>query len=400
MAIKNTSLTNMLDAEHQKNNQDLDLILSGNHYKKIAIVSDIIAQKEFAMRQDKLLFNMTNFPEKYLSLDCDKLSFNFKISDVDYNQLSNQISKVKTLKKQEVLKVRAHRVDNNSEIKKLGNLVVYIKCDLSLVSNPENSVSIFLGMRTGKKYGARVELTPSKFNDDELNTIFHHIQTVLGKTRYKQVMTSARISRVDIGCNLVGIYKPIITLIPKYSYIRSCNSYPNRDKCANMYLNNSFIITESYYCGSMKSSHCLVYDKGLESQKRGVGLTNPITRIEYRHLLHKSRKSLKLNDLNKLEPKLQNYWFIAPWVFKRLTKDTINILICNQGLSSIKEGWRLARCELLTTSSELKGAIKKRKARYSIKGGWLRENQDKILKQYRDILINPKSKHLKLMQRE
>jgi hypothetical protein len=390
MAIKNTSLANTKIHHCQKNPQGLDLFLNGNHYKDSAIVSDILVQKEFAMAQDKLLFAMTKFPEKYLELDCDKLSFNLTVSDADYKQLSNQISKIKTAKRQEILKVKIYPVDDNSTSKKLGNLLVYKRCDLSLVTNLENSVSVFLGMRTGKQYGVRVEFTPSKFSDDELNTIFHHIQTVLGKTRYKQVMTSAKVSRVDIGCNLAGIYKPIIALLPKYKSIRTCNSYPNRDTCPIKYRENSFIVTESYYCGSMKSSHCVVYDKGLESEKKGIGHTKPTTRIEYRYLVHKSGKSLKLNGLASLEPRLQNYWFIAPWVFKRLTKETINILICNQGLSSIKEGWLLARHELIKASSELKGATKKRKARYSIKNSWLKDNQAKILNRYQDIVINPK----------
>lgn len=390
MAIKNTSLANPKRHHCQKNTKSLDLLISGNHYKDSAVVSDILVQKKFAMAQDKLLFAMTKFPEKYLELDCDKLSFNFKVSDADYKQLSNQISKVKTSKKQKILKARLYPVDNKSASKKLGDLLVYIRCDLSLVTNLENSVSVFLGMRTGKQYGVRIEFTPSKFSDDELNTIFHHIQTVLGKTRYKQVMNSAKISRVDIGCNLVGIYKPIIALLPKKNYIRVCSSYPNRDTCPIRYRKNSLIVSESYYCGSIKSSHCLVYDKGLESKKKGIGHTNPTTRIEYRYLVHKSGKSLKLNNLAALEPKLQSYWFIAPWVFKRLTTETINILVCNQGLSSIKEGWNLAKNELIETSSQLKGATKKRKARYSIKNSWLKDNQAKILNRYRDILINPK----------
>ena len=390
MSIKNTSLANEKSHYYQKNIQGIDLFLKGNHYKDNAIVSDILMQKVFAMAQDKLLFAMTKFPEKYLELDCDKLSFNFKVSNADYKQLSNQICKIKTAKRQEILRIKLYPVDDNSPIKKLGNLLVYKKCDLSLVTNLKNSVSVFLGMRTGKQYGVRVDFTPSKFSDDELNTIFYHIQTVLGKTRYKQLMMSAKVSRVDIGCNLVGIYKPIIALLPKYKSIRTCNSYPNRDKCPVRYRVNSFIVTESYYCGSIRSSHCVVYDKGLESGKKVVGHTKPTTRIEYRYLVHKSGKSLKLNGLASLEPRLQNYWFIAPWVFKRLTKETINILICNQGLSSIKEGWLLARHELIKASSELKGATKKRKARYSIKNSWLKDSQAKILNRYRDILINPK----------
>ena len=230
MSIKNTSLANEKSHYYQKNIQGIDLFLKGNHYKDNAIVSDILMQKVFAMAQDKLLFAMTKFPEKYLELDCDKLSFNFKVSNADYKQLSNQICKIKTAKRQEILRIKLYPVDDNSPIKKLGNLLVYKKCDLSLVTNLKNSVSVFLGMRTGKQYGVRVDFTPSKFSDDELNTIFYHIQTVLGKTRYKQLMMSAKVSRVDIGCNLVGIYKPIIALLPKYKSIRTCNSYPNRDK--------------------------------------------------------------------------------------------------------------------------------------------------------------------------
>ena len=206
--------------------------------------------------------------------------------------------------------------------------------------------------------------------------IFHHLQSVFGCNRYNQVISRARVSRVDIGLNLKGISKSCLVTIPKYSRCKVSNYYPNSDKQG--YLESGQSVTESYYHGSQKGSHLIVYDSSLNNlnrKKQSIGL---VARVEYRYLLHASKMELTVSTLPYLKPTLHLYRFINPWIFKCLPATLIKELITNQGIASQSRAWSEVKSLLKQRGKTITSRKRKRKGLIIMSRGFGRRVKNPI----------------------
>ncbi|MBB1417238.1 hypothetical protein H5187_08100 [Pseudoalteromonas sp. SG44-1] len=366
------------------------------HFISIEDVIDVMSQKEIAMEQNNLLEKYLEHPRNNITLDCDKLVFNANISEKDYMRFCQNFYRVKTSEKRKLLDIRL-RFPQESE-KHIGHYICQKVFTINASTNEFNKVFIYLCIDKDKNRMLHVVFTPRLFDDIELSVIFHHLLTVLGRTRYVQIFSKARLSRVDIGFNLPCISKASLIVMPKHNRCRVSNNYPNRDEQGYLYVDTESRVSESYYCGSQKGSHLVVYDSflnNLNKKNHVVGLTS---RVEYRYKLHANKEHVTIATLNEVKPILHLYSFVRPWVFKCLPIQLTEIMITNQGIASIRRAWEEAKLCLKKRGKEITTNKRKRKGLVSLNESWLFYEQSKLLLHYRLILLNPKSSSLMIKQ--
>lgn len=380
-----------IEAELSKLYKDSVIDSDGNvksHFISPNNVIDVISNKGVAMWQNFLLEKYLSSPDQNLTLDCDKLTFNVQLSERDYQRLCENIEVVKTTAKKKLLNIKQRPPSEDEKLK--GRFLCSRVFILFASTNPSNKVFIYLCVDKDKNRALHVAFTPRLFEVVELKAIFHHLMTTLGKTRYLQVISNARLSRVDIGFNLPNVSKACLVVMPKHNRCSVSNHYPNRDEHSYLFTASDDRVSESYYCGSQKGSHLLTYDRYLRILNKPRGNFKIMTRVEYRHKLHADAEHLTVKKLSEVKPKLHLYWFVSPWVFKVIPAAVTELMITNQGLSRILRAWSTAKQELLDRGNKLCGNTCKRKGRLSLRKKWLAKEQHALLALYQHIILNPK----------
>lgn len=369
-----------------------DFVIGSNdevkkHFLSPDNVINVISKKRVTMQQNSLLEKYLCSPSQNLTLDCDKITFNANISENDMKRFRNNFGVVKTKERKNLLIVRQRPPQCDEERK--GRFICSRVFTIYASTNLNSKVFIYLCVDKNN-WVLHVAFTPRLFADIELAAIFHHILTTLGKTRYLQVISKARLSRIDIGFNLPNISKACLVAMPKHRRCTVSNHYPNSDEQAYLFTQEDNRVSESYYCGSQKGSHLLVYDRYLRVLNLTGDDLNLMARVEYRHKLHADKAFLTVEMLSMLKPKLHLYKFVSPWIFKAISAPVIELMVTNQGLAGITRAWFEAKKELSERSYSIDCRKRKRKGSLSLKEKWLMNEQKALLERYQHLILNPK----------
>ncbi|WP_159655549.1 hypothetical protein [Vibrio atypicus] len=335
-------------------NHRLRKLIDTNTYSYIKDINrsiGILSKRALLMYQSRLLRKMLGKPEQYLSLDCDKLVFTMNCSDGDIQHLTSQLTSNIPLYLNSILTVKKHAIGKvNGDCKRENsygrtkNRPIYNHA-YKMTIEGKNKSHLIIYIADGEssknhKKSIRICYNPNNLNDFEHHVIFGYLKSTLTNRRYTQLMKKARITRIDIGFNMVGVTFPLVIVFPKKGTIKITDEYPRGD-----------CIKETLYLGSkFKSCHTIVYDKIIkeikfdESSIRDKSLALSYlnsslltTRVERRHLPYRMKRILLLTEMNNINLSLQDITFIDPSILMGVPKEVISKLITNKTYSRTQD---------------------------------------------------------------
>jgi hypothetical protein len=282
---------------------------------------NVLQNKELCEYQSQLLRSFIKSPESNLVLDCDKLTFTSRCTEKDINQLLDPDVGIKCYRINciaEILDIKkGEDVGGINDYTEGPNKPYYNHCiDIMILSGEIFKIYIADGEASKNGIiGIRIDFIPERYSEFELRLIFGHIRSVLKTNRYKQIMSHARVTRVDAGFNMQGVFFPFIYATLKNRRFKIGRCYPCDD---------GVHLSETCYFGSKKkSSYFIVYDKALKElvtlKKRGKEITEgiiqqlaAITRVEYKYYPDRSNIRLPLVKLGHADIKLHLIKFVDP----------------------------------------------------------------------------------------
>lgn len=224
--------------------------------------------------QSRLMQQYFTEPEKYLELDCDRLTATFDITENDVTAMLNKITKFPHQVYEEVISIKRVPVASINNKKKYvdeqgvleNNRPFYTHCyRLEVFNNRRKFFIIHIadGLHSkSSKLGFRIDFIPDRFTAFELRLIFSHIRSVLSTKRYEQLVKHANVTRVDIGINFYGLMSPFVHAF------NHANRKRSRDKYSSATFPKGRFITETvYYNSKRNSSHFVLYEKLLKELK-------------------------------------------------------------------------------------------------------------------------------------
>ncbi|WP_159818125.1 UvrD-helicase domain-containing protein [Colwellia sp. 20A7] len=311
-----------------------------------------LKSKELCRYQSRLLNKYLSNPQEHLTLDCDRLTLSMEIGDSDLDKLLNK-DKFLTpypIKASTVLEIETCGVGklNNGAGNDVRPLYTH-GYKVTLYNDSRRFVHIAIsdgskGERPRKTL--RVDFVPQRFTDIEITLVLSKLRSTLTNRRWEQLLKNARVTRVDIGINLMGIMSTFLYPIkPMASQNRCLPNFPKKS-----------IVETTYIQSDRDSLHYIIYEKllkELNSERNSGYLTTAedrrdvlnklaiTTRLERRFILNKRNGGLpkvKFKDLaDKLDNRLFDLQFVDPLHLSALNKKDLRKLLRNKVPSKVQE---------------------------------------------------------------
>lgn len=359
-----------------------------------------LRNKAVCQYQSNLLQSYLRQPKANTNLELDKLDVTIKVSDGDLKKVLSQEPKqgmthIRTKYIKSVINVEEVRIDNINEnfkgSEKEPRPFYTHKFDISLVSNPETCLCIHVSDGTHKNStkGFRFSYNPSGFNDEELCAVFSHLDSVLGRNRYRQLINKAMVTRIDIAIDLPGVLAAFLIARPIHGNCKNYKSYPLSVEGIKPIVETSYFgkIPEKEDKNQNRSSKYRVYDVLLNFLKKNPEQIKSISklvvtaRIEHELIPYQSGVKLPLSKLETCPIKLDGIKFIDPASFYKLPPKLLNRLLKNKSIEYI--GRKLPMLKRILNKGTGYREI-------SLRTGWLLLEQRRSLKRHKSIIIDPK----------
>lgn len=329
-----------------------------NYYPNIEKIAVALCDEELVSFQDKQLREqIKNISAK--SVDIDHLQIGIQLTDTDLSKMldpKDGIERVRTSAREVRLSISFVPVaKKNQGITEASNYRKFThKYRLSVDSDNQRFVDFYLSCPKGKvsrrQKGCNfvIELIPSRLELHHISLIFAHLNSVLGTRRYQQLLDAAEVTRLDTGYNMRGVSQLFTFTGTFNNHFKKSALFPENEP------------TETTYIGSHRNSHFIVYDKVLKENKSFItmaceGLRYPYdmvskeicaidslflgqlvcVRTEYRCLFDND-ELLVFSELEKHTSKLEELYFIRPKAVAALEKKSVQRLVRNKKISTIR----------------------------------------------------------------
>ncbi|MBV2128923.1 DEAD/DEAH box helicase [Arsukibacterium indicum] len=110
------------------------------------------------------------------------------------------------------------------------------------------------------RYNFEIEFIPTRLSEKQIEIAFFHLKSVLRNTRFKQLINTATIGRIDTGYIMYGVSQLFGFLSTTNNKVTSGSCIPRNRKHA----------VETTYVGSRSSHHLIGYDKVLKENKKFI----------------------------------------------------------------------------------------------------------------------------------
>ncbi|MDN3404204.1 UvrD-helicase domain-containing protein [Pseudoalteromonas sp. APC 3218] len=392
---KNTKLRSLLE---------LNSLVYGTKSKPFV---RLLKRESYGKYQSELLRTYLRDPEQHLKLDCDRLVLTMKCTSSDLSKIKKRvlkpsfsslgqllhIKKVPVGKVNQITEKEAKTPKNRPMYKYAYNITIagdrrrFFKLYLT---DDDTTPTTFINSNNEKTelerlFGLRIDFIPDRFNEFELSAIFGHLKSVIDVRRYSQLIKNARVTRIDIGFNMVGVLSSFACPLSRDGRISDSSCLPDgKDD-----------IKETTYIGQRhKSSHFIIYEKLLKELKDDLksGLTKEqinerlellavTTRVERRHYPYRSKnKGKDFNTLPDLRLPLTELAFIDPILFQYVEDDYLAKFLRDKTTMSV---------------NKLKGIIDRKtkgkslkKQLFKLDKAWFESASHEMLSHYHKLIVN------------
>lgn len=324
----------------------------------------LLRRGSYAEYQSRLMRAYLRNPEQHLKLDCDRLVLTMQCTSGDLSKIKNRILKPSFASLRELLHIKKVPVGKVNQVtereaKTPKNRPIYkhaYKITIAgdrrrflklYLTDDDTTLTTFFNSNNEKVElerlcGLRIDFIPDRLNEFELSAIFGHLKSVIDVRRYSQLIKNARVTRIDIGFNMVGVLSCFAYPFSRDGRITDSLSLPDgKDE-----------IKETTYIGQRhKSSHFIIYEKLLKELKDDLknGSTKEqinerleslavTTRVERRHYPYRSKnKGKDFNTLPDLKLPLTELAFIDPILFQYVDETYLTNFLRDKTSISIKK---------------------------------------------------------------
>ena len=411
---------------------------------------DLIRSQQLAKYQSQILTKYFRQPQKYLKLDCDRLSATITCTQNQINKLLAENSGITHFRSQAVAdvlsikKVSVGGINNKKQWKedgvKTNKRPFYTHAYRIQVFNQRRKF-FYIQIADGtdersNKLGLRFDFIPDRFSEFEINLIFGHLKSVITASNYDGWIRKSNVTRVDLGVNFYGLMSPFIWAYNTQK-IRTAKTRYRSDTWPKDG------VTETAYLGSKSaSSHFVLYEKLIKELKDDAEHlehlnTNHViadlavtTRLERRHYPYRNicskcqkierkhqqtncprhkycekcgqcvkcapkYKPLTITGLSDFYPQFDDIRFYDPIAISQLPSHKIRNILLGKSHHNVKNLTRT----LLRLS---RGKIEKRKIKAGnrkaeillvsnwLKATWVKQQQESLLGTLQDIITKPK----------
>lgn len=388
-SVKNNSLVN------RKFNKMLCALIDVNTWQYGVEVSPFVSalkNDQLCSYQSDLIRSYLKSPEDNLVLDCDRLTLTMRCSEkvielvmadkgIQHFRIKN-LAKILAIKK-----VPEGSVNDNT----YGSNKPYYNHAFNIEILNEYTVKLYIADGKGCNNGVvgmRIDFIPERLTGFEFRCVFGHLKSVISHKRYEDLMAVARVTRVDVGFNMPGVFSAFVFITLKGRRIKAGSCWP---------LGDGIQIIEACYLGNKeKSSHFIAYDKILKEMADLVreGKVSPsmlithfntlaaTTRIEYKYYPYRSHTVVPLSALGNVRVRLEQLKIVDPKTLPYAPDDLLANLARDKTLEAVKY-----------QKTHIKSAVDgKFKARvFSLKKGWMDHQSVKLLMYYQKLIMEPKT---------
>ncbi len=345
-----------------------------------------LKSNELCRYQSRLLKEYLSNTQEYLTLDCDRLTLSMDITDLDLERLLNK-DKFLTpypIEAGNVLEIKTCGVGQLNRGAGNDKRPLYTHGYRVILYNDSRRfvhIAISDGSKSERpRKTLRVDLVPQRFTDTEITLVLSKLKSALLSTRWDQLIRNARVTRVDVGLNLMGIMS---------TFLYPLKPSAKNNKCLPSFPKKSLVET-TYIQKEHDSLHYIIYEKllkELDAERNSGYLTTPddrqkvldelaiTTRLERRFILNKRNGGLpkvKFKALaNELDNRLFDLQFVDPLDINSLSRKQQGKLLRDKVPSKVKE----------TVGKDI-NVLKFNKA-------WGAEAQHQLVQHYVNLIIKP-----------
>jgi hypothetical protein len=343
--------------------------------------------------QSNLIDAYLKRPDTNLKLDCDYISLTMKARKKDVTRLLEDGGimkhRIKSMSSLFTVKdVPVGKVNNDGSC---GPKRPYYTHAFNLTISGGANVKFYIADGSGHDsgiIGLKIDFIPNQLSDFEFRCVFGHFKSALTHERYNTLILKARVTRVDVGFNMFGVFSAFVFITLSNNWTKISTGFPRGD--------GSQMIESSYLGCKKNSSYTIAYDKSLKVM---VDLKNSgsmsgsellshhntqaaTTRIEYKYYPYRSNGILLLDNICDANIRLGDVRIIDPNVLCHSPEDLLANLLRDKTIQAVKH-----------QKPHMKKAVKgKCKARtVSLDNDWVEQECSKLLTHYQKLVMTPKT---------
>lgn len=330
--------------------------LKFRYTSKLDEILQVLTNPDTIKYQNQLLLKALN-DVSVDTVDIDHIQIELDLSATDFKHLldaKNGMLNVRTAARQARLRVTSCDPGERNEGFKKSDVRPFFNKGFEMVLDNDSyrNIKIYYAeanhyRNAGRelRYNFEIEFIPTRLSEKQIEIAFSHLKSVLRNTRFKQLINTATIGRIDTGYIMYGVSQLFGLLSTSNNKVTSGSCIPINRKHA----------VETTYVGSRDYHHLIGYDKVLKENKKfieDVFRRLPVSfsevaskleginewfpnqassfRVESRMLFYKTDEQPNFVEMDNIVSRLEELKFILPKALYPLDEKRLRKLILSK----------------------------------------------------------------------
>ncbi|MEO3677412.1 DEAD/DEAH box helicase [Rheinheimera sp. FR7-31] len=245
--------------------------LKFRYTSKLDEILQVLTNPDTIEYQNQLLLKALN-DVSVDTVDIDHIQIELGLSATDFKHLldaKNGMLKVRTAARQARLRVTSCDPGERNEGFKKQDLRPFFNKGFEMVLDNDSyrNIKIYCAeanhhRNAGRdlRYNFEIEFIPTRLSEKQIEIAFSHLKSVFRNTRFKQLINTATIGRIDTGYIMYGVSQ-------LFGFLSTTNNKTTSGSCIPR---NRKHAVETTYVGSRSSHHLIGYDKVLKENKKFI----------------------------------------------------------------------------------------------------------------------------------